>query len=381
MLFETIERLESKYLDLLEDICNIESPTYFKEGIDKVGRYLIDFANKKGWDVEVLHLENAGDPICITLNPDASLEPIVFSGHIDTVHPIGLFPTPAVTRDGSKMYGPGTLDCKGGVAASLLAMESLEACGFTSRPIKLIIQTDEETGSRTSGKKTVDFMIEKSRGAIAFFNTEAIGEKPEVTLARKGIARFEFSVHGKAAHSASCHNEGASAILEASHKIIELEKFKEADGITCNCGVISGGSVANTVAEECTFTADFRYKNPEELETIQKAVKKIAETVYTKDVLCDAVQISDRPCMPLTEKNLELLSKINAIYEKMGLPTYTYRRGNGGSDAAYITLADIPCIDSIGVEGDRGHSIEEYVLKDSVSACAKRLASVAMHIK
>ena len=380
MLFKTIDSLESSYLDLLEDICNIESPTNFKEGIDKVGSRLIDFAKNKGWKVDLLQLEAAGNPIVITMNPEAKLEPVIFSGHIDTVHPIGLFKTPAVTRKDGIMYGPGVLDCKGGVVASLLAMDALEKCEFKARPVKLIIQTDEETGSRTSGKKTVEYMIEHSKGAIAFFNTEAISKKTCVTLARKGIARFEFRVRGVAGHSASCYEEGASAILEAAHKIIELEKFKEKDGITCNCGVISGGTVANSVAEECTFLADFRYKTTEELDTLQKAVRTIAEAVYTHDTTCEAVKISDRPCMPLVEKNLALFEKLNEIHNRVGLPAYTYREALGGSDAAYITIADIPCIDSIGPSGGRCHSVDEFLEMDSIADCAKRLATVTVNI-
>ena len=380
MLTKTINGLSAKYLNMLRDICNIESPTYYKEGIDKVGEYIIRLAEKKGWDIEVLELENAGNPICITMNKDASLEPIVFSGHIDTVHPLGLFPTPAVTVDGDKMYGPGVADCKGGVISSLLAMDALEACGFKSRPVKLIIQTDEETGSRTSGKKTVEFMVEKSRGAIAFLNTEEISANNTVTLSRKGIARFEFTLHGVAGHSAKCSKEGASAILEAAHKIIELEKFKDEHGITCNCGVISGGSVANTVPEECKFTADFRYATIEQLDEIKKNVNKIAEAVYTKDVTCDAEQISDRPCMPVSKRNFDLFDRINEIYETCGLPALNYRHGLGGSDAAYITIADIPCIDSIGVYGGKVHSVEEYVVTKSIAEAALRLACIAANI-
>ncbi len=380
MLLETINELTSKHLKMLEDICNIESPTYYKEGVDKVGKYIIRFAEEKGWDIEVLKLDNAGDPICITINKDALLEPVVFSGHIDTVHPLGLFPAPAVTVDADKMYGPGVEDCKGGVIASLLAMEALEKCGFTSRPVKLIIQTDEETGSRTSGKKTVDFMTKKSQGAIAFLNTEGISADNTVTLSRKGIARFEFLLHGVAGHSANCFKEGASAILEAAHKIIELEKYKSEQGITCNCGVISGGSVANTVPEECKFTADFRYATLEQLDEIKTAVKKIAQTVYTKDVICEAVQISDRPCMPISKRNFELFDRINEIYEACGLPKLNYRHGLGGSDAAYITIAGIPCIDSIGVYGGNAHSIDEYIFTNSVAESALRLACIAENI-
>ena len=380
MLCCEIDKLRENYIKLLETVCNIESPTDYKKGVDEVGKIFIDEALKQGWSVEALELENAGNPICITMNPDATLPPVIFSGHIDTVHPIGLFPTPAVTVTEEKIYGPGTHDCKGGAVASFMAMEALKSCGFTSRPIKLILQTDEETGSRTSGKKTVEFMIEKSRGAIAFLNTEAISKDNTVTLARKGIARYQLEVTGKAAHSASCATLGASAILEAAYKIIELEKFKEEEGITCNCGVISGGSVANTVAEKCTFIADFRHADEEQLKIIEETLERVAETVYTHDTSCTVTKISSRPSMPWRDKNINLFNRINEIYAEYGLPELKYKKGLGGSDAAYITLADIPCIDSIGPFGSGGHTLNEYIYTKDVAECARRLALIAMYI-
>ena len=50
--------------------------------------------------------------------------------------------------------------------------------------------------------------------------------------------------------------------------------------------------------------------------------------------------------------------------------------GNGGSDAAYTTIAEIPTVDSIGPIGARGHSIEESMLLEDFGDCAKRLASI-----
>ena len=380
MLFSEIEKLNKKYIKFLETVCNIESPTNYKKGIDEVGKIFIEEAAQHGWKIEFAELENAGNPICITMNPEAELPPIILSGHIDTVHPIGFFPTPATSVTEEKVYGPGTHDCKGGAVASLMAMEALENCGFTTRPVKLILQTDEETGSRTSGKKTIEFMVEKSRGAVAFLNTEAISKDNTVTLARKGIARYQFDVIGQAAHSASCATLGASAILEAAYKITELEKFKDADGITCNCGTISGGSVPNTVAEKCTFVADFRYADEEQFKTIEKAVETVAETVYTHDTSCTAVQISSRPSMPWCDRNIDLFNKINEIYSEHGLPELKYKKGLGGSDAAYITLAGIPCIDCFGPFGHGGHTREEYIFAKELAESARRLALIAMYI-
>lgn len=77
-LFAVIDKLNNKYCDIWEQICNIESPTNCKKGIDEVGGFLIELAKKHGWLVETLELDTAGNPICITTNPDAAAEPFVF---------------------------------------------------------------------------------------------------------------------------------------------------------------------------------------------------------------------------------------------------------------------------------------------------------------
>ena len=114
-IYEMIHALNGEYLQIWEDIANIESPTSYKEGVDAVGRYLIALAEKKGWQVEVCPQPVSGDAICLTMKPTAKEAPVSLSGHIDTVQPLGSFGTPAFRKDAEKMYGPGVHDCKGGV--------------------------------------------------------------------------------------------------------------------------------------------------------------------------------------------------------------------------------------------------------------------------
>lgn len=374
-LLDTIDALAEDYLAVWEDVCNLESPTASKAGVDAVGSYFEAMARKKGWQTEKLSLETAGDPVCITMNPEATGAPVTFSGHIDTVHPVGLFGTPAVRREEKMIFGPGVADCKGGAVASFLAMDALERCGFTARPVKLILQTDEETGSRNSGKKTVEFMCRKAAGSVAFLNTEPCG-KDKATLSRKGIWRAKLIITGKAAHSSECMN-GASAIAEAAHKLLKLEQMKDKKGLTCNCGVIEGGTVANTVAASCSFLADIRFATVEQYEQAVAAVNEVAETVYIPGCSCRVEQVSYRPPMPLEQRNIDLLARMNAIYEAAGLPVLAANTGVGGSDAAYTTLAGIPTVDSIGVFGDGIHSVQEFAYSESLAEAAKRLAAAA----
>ena len=374
-IFDKIDELYEHYLNVWEDVCNIESPTDYKVGVDAVGKYISDIAEKRGWEVEVFKQSVSGDVVCITLNPTSPLAPITLSGHTDTVHPVGSFGSIPTKRDETKMYGPGVVDCKGGVIAALLAMDALYECGFTARPVRLLLQSDEENGSQFSDKATINYICEKSKDSVAFLNLErmALGK---ACLIRKGILNYEFKITGKEAHAALCATAGANAIAEAAHKIIELEKLKDKDGITCSCGVISGGSASNTVPLNCSFKANIRFATQKQLEWVSDHVQKIADTVYVAGCSCETTLLSKRVAMELCDRNIELLEKMNVIFEQNGFSRLEIGSRNGGSDAADVTEYGIPCVDSVGVMGEKLHSIDEYAVLQSLAESAKRMAAV-----
>ena len=378
-LFKTIEALNDEYIKFLTDICTIESPTEYKEGVDRVGKYFIDKANEKGWLVEVQNQEISGDVVCITMNPDADAAPVCFSGHMDTVHPVGSFGEVPVRFEGDKIVGPGVTDCKGGLAASFMAMDALERCGFDKRPVKLILQSDEENGSRNSKKTTVQYMYEKAKGCIAFLNTEP-GKKSGHVISMKGICKFRFEITGKSAHSSVCYT-GASAICEAAHKIMKLEQYKDKDSITCNCGIISGGSAENTVPENCTFTADFRFHTDEQRDEIMKFAEEIAQTSFIEGTTCKLTLASSRCAMQKTQRNIELFDKVRKIYLDNGLNDVQMYESLGGADSSDMTQMGIACLESFGTIGGNIHKLDEFAELDSLVLAAKRLASVAYCIE
>lgn len=375
VLFQAIDSISDEYVKVWEDVCNIESPTAFKQGVDAVGRYFTEFAKARGWKTEVFSQPVSGDVVCITLNPAAPAAPIALSAHIDTVHPVGAFGTPAVKISDGKIFGPGVTDCKGGGVAALLAMDALERVGFTSRPVMLLLQTDEEGGSRGSNKATIRYICEKAKNAVAFLNLEG-SSSGKACIERKGIVNYVFTVTGVEAHSSACASLGANAIAEAAYKIIELEKLKEPDGITCNCGTIHGGTVSNTVAGRCTFEANIRFPDQEALKRAEEFVNSVANTTHVKGCSCKVEKSSFRVAMPLVQRNIDLLAKINDIYKQNGLSELMPHTRGGGSDAADVTAYGIPCVDSIGAEGGYIHSEKEYAYIKSLSESAKRVAAI-----
>ena len=378
-LFAKIEELEEKYIRIWERVCNLASPTENKAAVDACVGYILSLGRELGFSVKIQKEDISGNPAAIIMNECAERPPVVFSGHVDTVHSIGSFGFPPVHFEKEEIHGPGVTDCKGGIVAALLAMEALSSCGFKARPVKLILQTDEETSSVGSNKRTVDFMAKEALGAVAFINCEG-SEPGKITVERKGILRYDFDIKGIVRHSAICQ-DGASAIREAAYKIIELEAFKDKDGITCNCGVIEGGTVANTVPERCRFTVDIRYKTPKERGMIEKRVLEIAEKSYVEGTKCRLVKISERACMQPTEATLSLFEKIRRISIECGFGDLSPVSRTGGSDAADMTERGIPALDSFGVTGGYIHSVKEYAFLSSLAYSAKRLAAIAMFIE
>ena len=373
-LFDVIESKKDEYIDFLKETVERESPTTYKKGVDAVGDYFIEKAKEKGFKTEVFEQETAGNVVIITMNPDSKEKPICLSGHMDTVHPVGSFGEPCVKVEGGKMTGPGVCDCKSGCVNAFWVMDALSEMGYNKRPVMLLLQSDEETSSRESNCETIKHIIKKSENAVAFFNMEPCIYETSVILERKGIAKFEFAVSGISEHAGRCYN-GASAIAEAANKILQLEKYKDEDGITCNCGTIKGGTTPNTVPGQCVFTLDTRFKTEKQYEEIKLLVHKIAEEKSIPGTSCSVRELSYRPCMPKSEKNYALLNSINKILKSVGLEELEPIKAFGGSDAAYVTLAGIPVIDSIGAIGDNVHNSEEFIFTDKYSLATKRVAA------
>ncbi len=373
-LFSSIDELEEKYIKFWTDICNIESPTNFKKGLDAVGEYIASDSRKIGFNVEIIKQEKAGNLVKVTFNNNSSKKPVIVSAHIDTVHPIGSFGNPPVKIKDGIMHGPGVLDDKGGAAAAIYAMEALKNSGYVDRNVIFIAQTDEEVSSSISNHATIDYIISEAKKCEVFINCESL-HKGEAIIRRKGISKYRFIVKGKIAHSARCFL-GSSAVLEAAHKIIDIEKFKDKEGVTCNCSLLKGGEVANSVPDMCEFTVDVRYFSDAQAEEIDKILNEIAKKSYIGNTECEIKCLSKRPAMELTDRNLKFLDKINRIYEKNGMETLKVGTSLGGSDAANVSGSGVTTVDSIGCEGGKIHSLEEFAYVKSLKESAKRIASI-----
>ena len=378
-IFNTIETHFAEYKQLWIDISNIESISSDKERVDQVAEYIKRFCSSKGYKVREKVFEKAGNCLSISMNADSLLPGVALMAHMDTVHENGKFGYPPVKQDDEYLYGPGVYDCKGGIAVALLVMQVLKDAGYSKRPIKLILTGDEEVSNALSGSQGIDFICDEVRGYAAAFNCES-GSEGAITVARKGILKLEIAVKGKAAHAGSNYSEGISAIKEAAHKIIDIEKASCQDNVTYNCGVIKGGEVVNIVPEHCSFEVDIRYINQDSLDAAMKHVEAIVNYPYIKGTSATITEKSRRLPMKLTEGNMKLYEHISKVCRKYDLEQVSPSLKGGGSDSAYTVLAGVPSVCSVGTTGEGAHTVFEKSRLDSLPSRAKMLTAAIIEL-
>ncbi len=157
-LFNYIELHSEEYIEFLKNICSFETTAMDKKEIDDMLDYITEFAVNKGFFVDRIPFETCGDFLIIDINPNAP-KGSVFLAHTDTVHKKGVFGYPCVRIENDIMRGPGTIDCKGGIAIALLAMEAMNMCGI-KKHTRLILTSDEEISNVLGGEKEQQFFIE-----------------------------------------------------------------------------------------------------------------------------------------------------------------------------------------------------------------------------
>ena len=212
-----------------------------------VGNFLADYLDDLGYNVE--KQEAATERFNIIATTD-ELPSIVFSTHMDTVPPFV-----SSDEDDEFIYGRGSCDAKGIIAAQILAAEKLRAKGVNN--IGLLFTVDEELSSIGAQVANHHSLAEQCRFVINGEPTDNL-----LAVGTKGSMRFVLSTDGVAAHSAY-PEAGVSAITKL------LDVLQDVRGIewpndsffgdtTCNIGVINGGTRPNVIPDQARAEVQVR---------------------------------------------------------------------------------------------------------------------------
>ena len=375
-------------LDLLRDLVGINSYTGNRAGVNRLAHLTAERFAPLGFTAEFVPHQNpaCGDHLVLT-RPGTSPRSIALISHLDTV-----FPPEEEERnhfrwqpEGPRIYGPGTIDIKGGTAMMHLVLTTLAEAdpqAFQSVTWRLLWNSSEETLSRDFAGLACEQLDPSTTLAALVFEAEGRPTgTPCLVVARKGRATFRVTVEGRAAHAGAKHPRGANAISQLGRVVNRIADLTDyARHLTFNVGVISGGIAINRVPHLATAEVEMRAFTRD---TYQAGVAAILALNGTGDVRSPAdghpcqVRIElleESPPWPRNAGTDRLFRVWQSTAERIGQTLGSEERG-GLSDGNWI-CDHVPTLDGLGPHGDNDHCSErsadgtkvpEYILVNSIA--------------
>ena len=314
-----------------------------------------------------------GRHLLLTVRPDAPVQ-LLFTGHMDTVFEVE-HPFQSLTWLGDGVLnGPGVADMKGGIAVMLAALKAIETSeGSAHLGYEVVINSDEEVGSPASAA----LLAQAARGKRAALTYEPAA-LPDGTLAgaRPGSGNFSFTIRGRSAHAGRNPEDGRNALLAAADMALRLKGLMR-PGLSVNPAKIDGGSPNNVVPDLAILRVNVRPTTPGDQADAQGLIDATVKAIAIEhDVQVHTHGGWGRPPKPMTPEAEALFGVVRQAGADLG-QTIDWQPSGGVCDGNNIAACGVPVVDTMGVRGGKIHSMEEYLIVDSL---AERAALSALTI-
>jgi glutamate carboxypeptidase len=299
----------------------------------------------------------------------ANEKPILLLGHLDTVHPLGtLAKMPCKVANG-KLWGPGTLDMKVGVAMALTAIEILAEAELLNREIILLLNSDEEVGSPVS-RPITEAIASECSAVFVLEPAQGLAYK----TARKGTGDWRIEIAGVAAHAGVDFEKGASALRELARVIETVSNWTDLKrGLTVSVGAAGGGTKTNVIPAAAWAEVDVRIARKGDAARIER---KFA-ALKAKDKRCTLTVTGgmNRPPMERTRGTVKLYRQARALAREIGLDLPEAATG-GASDGNFTSALAIPTLDGMGAIGEGAHASHEAIVLEHLAPRTALLAAL-----
>lgn len=284
-------------------------------------------------------------------------------GHSDTVWPLGTLEQMPWREADGRLWGPGVLDMKAGLAFFVFAVRLLrEMDTLVARKVKLLVVSDEEVGSESSRPLTE---AEAKKSSVVLVLEPGTGLTGKLKTARKGVGDYVVRVEGRAAHAGVDFENGASAIVELARQIERIHGFVNLKrGVTVNPGVIRGGTRTNVIAAQAEAEVDIRVPSMRDAAALEKKFRALKPF----DTRC-RVSVTgglNRPPMERTEGIAAAFRTARALARDLGVDLEESSTG-GGSDGNFTGALGIVTLDGLGAVGEGAHAAHESILVDRIA--------------
>jgi glutamate carboxypeptidase len=356
-------------LEMLRQMVAINSFTSNREGVNRLGRLTAEFFSPLGLSAEFVASNDPqrGDHLVMT-RQGLSGRSIAMVSHLDTVFP----PEEELANnfhwqvEGDRIFGPGTLDIKGGTAMMWLVLHALQALApnvFQEITWKLFWNASEECLS-PDFEEVCRHRFEKSTLAVLVFEAEnREGKHRLMVAARKGRFTWKVIVSGRGAHAGGNLKHGANALVQLARTIQRIDALTDfSKALTFNVGKVCGGTVLNRVPHLAMAEGEFRAFSPAVCEQAKSELLALAGPGEVRSQIdgfsCEvAIEITSVsrpwPPNPDTDRLLNLWMECSALFGDSVKPEH-----RGGLSDGNSFWDSIPTLDGLGPWGDNDHCSE-----------------------
>lgn len=360
-ILDYLSSQQQEMVDFLSELVRIESPTDDLASFVRIQLLLQEMLEALSYEVIHIPGQQTGGHLLAREIGGRDKPHQLLLGHCDTVWPPNTLETMPLEIDGNIMRGPGVYDMKAGLVQMLWALKTIRELGVKTAVSPVIfINSDEEIGSPESRTTIIELAQQVDR---AFVIEPAIGPEGKLKTARKGVARFQIHITGKAAHAGNDPENGVSAILALSHIVQTLFALNDPEkGITVNVGVVKGGVQSNVVAPESEALVDVRAVKAADAARIEAEILQLQPPM--PGIKLEVTGGFNRPPMERTAGTEQLWQLAVEFGRALGIELAETIAG-GGSDGN-LTNQYTPTLDGLGAVGDGAHAPHEFINLDKM---------------
>ena len=352
------------YQTALQDMVNVDCGSYSPAGVGRIADLCVAFFAAHGWEVERRpHVPTDGQPqlgdlVIGTLRGSGGPR-VLLLGHMDTVFDDGTAAARPYRVEGERAFGPGVSDMKGGLLAGTFATAVLQDAGYDAFDrITYVCNPDEEIGSPFSGPVIGAIAARARRDVRAGMRA---GERRD-RLRAEGRdrlrdpdprARRRTPAWSRAAAAARCSRRRTrrSPISALAGRW---------PGVTCNVGVLRGGTRPNVVPEDAVLEIDLRSPELATLEEAEREVERICREHTIPDVSVELRHDGWHRPMEKTEGSQRLVDLAVEVAAELGFAIEDVATG-GASDGNTTSAAGCPTLDGLGPIGGGAHASDEWL--------------------
>lgn len=374
---------------IASNMVKIPSYSLLENSESEVAAYIHELLRSEGIRSELKEVEPGRTNIIAVLKGTGGGRSLMLCGHMDTVPAYGMSDPFSGRVEAGKLYGRGSCDMKGPLAAMLAALIGIKRAGIPLKGDLVFagVIDEEQTG------KGVEYLAKNG----PFVDGAVIGEPTDMRLAlgHKGLEWLKIDVFGKKVHGGNM-DKGINAIAMASKLIeriygqytpeLKRRKHPVLGHPTINIGKIEGGDQPSTVPGICTIEVDRRWIPEESLDQVYAELSAMISELHHQDPNFNAElksYFSTDDLLPhkpfFTEESDPLVQSTDHALQLYQYPKIEHTVFPAWSDAGILAAyTAAKCIIMGPGNLTLAHTSEEYIETQSLEQATKIYGHLAL---